>query len=227
MLNTYQNRVKERLNLVKRLKTRKIWVILGTIILGAIGSGIWELALKPSLSRISRGTFNLITLGIKGLSDRIYLQISTGINENTIMSNFTLIPLIFFCTVLTFITLVEFREYFFKILNVIIKPCKSDTNNEVNDKKDNRGKGLLMLITIIILTFSIITSIRNIYVSNCIVHYKQLITITSPYISAEEKEKFNSNFAQIQNSYDYKNIITRLEKIADNHNLKYIKISIY
>ncbi|PYS27914.1 MAG: hypothetical protein DMF75_19615 [Acidobacteria bacterium] len=53
-------------------KRRIAWVVLGTVILGAVGSGLWDLLMKPGVSRFGRLFLGIITFGSKTLRDSAY-----------------------------------------------------------------------------------------------------------------------------------------------------------
>lgn len=62
-------------------KVKLIIGILGTIILGAIGSGLWDLALEPALTWCGRTFFTIATLGLSQLRNEIYIDIAKGFHE--------------------------------------------------------------------------------------------------------------------------------------------------
>lgn len=51
--------------------------VIGTILLGAIGSGVWSWLLAPSLQWIGRTVLNLASLGANSYKDAVYQQIAT------------------------------------------------------------------------------------------------------------------------------------------------------
>src|SRR5260370_42092512 len=52
--------------------------ILGTILLGALGSGFWDLCLRTTFIAIGHGLPTLITLGISSVRDSFYVEIAKG-----------------------------------------------------------------------------------------------------------------------------------------------------
>lgn len=49
-----------------------VLVLFGTILIGSLGSGLWEIGVKPSLTWISQAVLNVITLGSTSIKDSAY-----------------------------------------------------------------------------------------------------------------------------------------------------------
>ncbi len=64
--------INRRLRAKRSLAQRVTFSILGAILLGAIGSGVWEVIAKPGLSRTGRFFLSLFTLGSTKLRDASY-----------------------------------------------------------------------------------------------------------------------------------------------------------
>lgn len=237
MLNVNENTIKDKENLSKRAKNTKLWVTLGSIVLGALGSAMWELVGKPVFATISRAIFNIITSSVKGVSDNIYKDVASGQYQSFNILGIVIPPIIF-CFVLILIQMVN--AIWVKLYGMEIAFLNRDTNKQnlisKNIRVENVSIGLpekqrrFLLFTVILSIFmtvlSIFTAISNYYTVQYTCYYKTLVTITTPYISSEQKDTFNSNFSQIQNKDDYKKIIKELEGVSDRNNLKYRKITI-
>jgi hypothetical protein len=65
---TDSNKENQHIKLSKRI----IYYILSAIILGAIGSGVWEIIAKPGLTTLSRTILDILTFGSKTLKDAAY-----------------------------------------------------------------------------------------------------------------------------------------------------------
>jgi hypothetical protein len=52
--------------------------VVATIILGALGSGLWETALRPSGSWIWRGILTAATLGSQSIKNQVYVEAAKG-----------------------------------------------------------------------------------------------------------------------------------------------------
>src|SRR5260370_37201259 len=55
--------------------------ILGTILLGALGSGLWDAIFRPLLPWLGELLLNVGTLGLEQLRDGIYVEVARGTYE--------------------------------------------------------------------------------------------------------------------------------------------------
>lgn len=65
---------------------RWILAILGTIVLGALGSGLWEVLVKPGLAWAGGAVLTISTLGLDSLRDQIYADVAIGSYERASLS---------------------------------------------------------------------------------------------------------------------------------------------
>jgi hypothetical protein len=63
--------------------TIKRWflAIPGALLVGALGSGLWEIGIKPAGTWIGRATLDVVTLGSSQLKDAVYLEAAKGNHE--------------------------------------------------------------------------------------------------------------------------------------------------
>jgi hypothetical protein len=55
--------------------------LVGTIVVGALGSGVWDLALKPSAQWMGQLVLTAVTLGSGAMKDQIYREAAKGFHE--------------------------------------------------------------------------------------------------------------------------------------------------
>src|SRR5437764_7100847 len=55
--------------------------VIGSLVVGALGSGLWSWMFEPVLSRLGKGILNLVTLGISSLKDNVYSTAAEGLHE--------------------------------------------------------------------------------------------------------------------------------------------------
>lgn len=77
------------------------WVlsIVATIILGAIGSGLWEIAFKPIGKKLSSVAFTIITFGAKRARNNIYKAAAKGHHDLPSLHNLASMNTLFICIV--------------------------------------------------------------------------------------------------------------------------------
>lgn len=61
----------------------KRWTLgaVGTIILGGLGSGLWDLVIKPSAARMAQVMLTAATLGSSVVKDGVYREAAKGLHE--------------------------------------------------------------------------------------------------------------------------------------------------
>src|ERR1035437_392134 len=69
---------------------------LGTILLGAVGSGFWELGLKPVFQWLGRILLTAVTLGSNTVRDDIYKEAGKGLHETSSLQLYWLVILSLF-----------------------------------------------------------------------------------------------------------------------------------
>jgi hypothetical protein len=113
--------------------------ILATIVLGAIGSGFWEIALKPASVKILQVLFTIITFGTKRASNRLYREAARGHHE--------LASIILFCAVFAgvfgFLVTMETKVYAtlntplpHSVLDIVEKTDTVETAECANEKDE-------------------------------------------------------------------------------------------
>jgi 4-hydroxybenzoate polyprenyltransferase len=70
---------------IKSLSKKLLW-LLGMILIGALGSGLWEGFLKQSLMWVGTFILDIATLGLNSLRDGMYLDAAKGTYERTAIS---------------------------------------------------------------------------------------------------------------------------------------------
>ena len=71
-----------------RLVVVSILSVLGVIFLGALGSGVWDLALKPGTLRIQKGLLNLRASTARDYKNSVYRNIAKGFHKHPSVHNF-------------------------------------------------------------------------------------------------------------------------------------------
>ncbi len=67
-------RARDISEIVNRLS---VWIVV-TIVLGALGSGLWELVVRPVYAFVSTIALNVITLGLDSLRNGLYEEAAKG-----------------------------------------------------------------------------------------------------------------------------------------------------
>jgi hypothetical protein len=216
-----------------------IGAIAGTIILGALGSGLWESALKPVLGSTRDVALNVISFGMISIKNSSYSQTAKDLHEETSLSVlfYVILAVVLLNVVLiasSFYQSRQTRKSFqeFKTKLAKWKSGESDRYEDLQKEKEEliaKGERLIQkypgrVLTagtwvtslLLVLTMSMVVSdfIRFSYVNSAISYYHQLDAITAPFIDQSERVSLRSKFAQIKSKQDYVTIIQRLQSIA-------------
>lgn len=220
-----------------KLKAKLIGGVISAIVLGAIGSGIWQYVFDPALSKGSKVILDLATLGVESFKNDLYQEIAIGFHEkasSALHSQFNMLYTLFL--VLIPIVILKKTREMIQRKSAIMKKLEqmeeglereSRTIEDLRQSTQNlRPERLLVfiyaLLVVGVLLFSaqFVTSKRDRYVNSAIAHYSQLKRIVSPYVSQNEIQLLDSRFSQIQSANDFESIIVQLNDITKQHNAK-------
>ncbi|UOB51793.1 hypothetical protein [Acinetobacter junii] len=207
------------------------WVvgILGTLIIGGLGSGVWEMMLKPTLSFLSNGIINFLVHTSTSFSNEIYQSISMRSLDRFQAKAYSLIV-----TILGSITLFLWFILFTKGKKLLNE--ERDERNGIHESVKERVwilknfKNFYIFMTFYFvlgcIPFFIYTydGIKTSFISVKVIHFEYLLKVNSDVLSENELKRLESNFAQIKNAQDYNEIIDYLKKLAIKNN-KHININ--
>ena len=60
--------------MIELLKENWIFSVLSALVIGALGSGLWDVAFKPVFKKIGEFLFFVLTLGVSIAKDSIYKE---------------------------------------------------------------------------------------------------------------------------------------------------------
>jgi hypothetical protein len=200
---------------------------LGVIILGAFGSGLWDVALKPALRRASYGLMSLSSLGIESVRTGIYQRIATGstsrVGVETLGVATFLMVMLCVLVVRDFHTdYSDFREYQRRRDGLAV--AEPQKNPEELRKRLRKlitflGGAIYFLVfsTLLLAGMLLVNLSRASYESAAVVHFQQALKIASPYLSETDRAIVESKFAQIHSKSEYVAIVDGLAKTAKEH----------
>jgi hypothetical protein len=201
-----------RMNMTK--PTKWILGVLGTIVLGALGSGFWELFMRDFFTWIGRGILSVITLGITSVRDSFYVDVAKGRTDRVGLY------------------LVSYALFLLGVLSGFIfgKGWRRKRMNAPETISERDVRIVRWSIVFCIASFVVTMLFRSItvsYVSGAVDHFEQTYTVCAPYLPANERELIRSQFAQIRTKDDYVAVLARLQEVAAKNNLKLPKFSVW
>lgn len=172
---------------------KKIYLVIGTVLLGAIGSGLWDVALNPALSWLGDSIWGMIVRVSSTVEQSVYTDIAEDRQETLKMMSGLLVVIV----VLSF----------FSVL-FDIKPFLRQEPQRI----PFRVAAVAYIVTIFVITF--ISLAKNEYIQVRREDYSHLLVIIKPYTTNQEIDQLNSRFARIHTKKGYQSIIKQIKDIA-------------
>jgi hypothetical protein len=173
--------------------------IVATILLGAIGSGVWERILSPAANWVYRASVNFVNSISTGYKDRIYQAASQGFHEAYSLKIFALFSLL--------LALYLMMSSQLRLLRIL------DTNNATDKITSKKWFARLMVILSISISLLIFYSVNKHEAINNITTYSiRSLDTLRPYIGDQFYLKLLSDFYQIRTASQFyqfnQNLIT-------------------
>lgn len=204
------------------------WVatIIITILLGAVGSGLWDAALKPYGAKFTNFLYSVVTFNLKKTRDRDYESAAMGHHE--LPSLYILLFLLLIMIVPLFIgpSLYFISSKFPEISAVEGSECKSSASEERKAClrlaiKSNAETALLYLtIPSIFLSLIIFRKFHSINKSNLIVTYfYQSLKSIRPLIDENKYNIYEQQFSLMRTEEDFNKLIAEIHECMLKNNL--------
>jgi len=190
--------------------TRKIALgILGTIVLGALGSGLWSVVFEPAFSMISRATLNVVTLGVASVRDGIYEDAASGLHE--VSSLHVHLFLVVFITLIPLmpVFISRFASAIERRLETEDKTGSAATLRRLRRFATASSLAACLAGSALLVRFLLVNQ-TNLTVA----HFNRTFAICRPYLDPESKERLLSEFARMHSRADYLALMAKLQTIA-------------
>lgn len=196
--------------------------IVVTIILGALGSALWEYT-RPYWSRIGNTLFSIITLGLKSRRDQVYKDAARGYHE---AASFEILLIIytFFVAIAIGITAAFYLTPALMLPNPLtLSVCdKKEVAAEkreciLEQRKENveptaRILGILALFSSVML----LSNYLSMYKTNILItRYNRSLRLIRPYIDEKKFYLLEQEFALVKDKEDYDLLMTDMVTIFD------------
>lgn len=222
--------------------------IIGTITLGAIGSGIWERFLSP----LTDGTFSYVGQIIGNFSDTFKDEIYSDVGKGSTMAlgKFSVLIYAFYLLMILvspFLYLILFGLIFSKLRNRINPKSKKPKKINFFKKLTNEWIGehlplqlrlsnlkKIKTITFIILIpvcfwmfkFGLTKTVKEAYGFDVVVYIESSLDIIAPYIDEKELKILKSEFRQIKDYDSFMKFNNKLENHANRTRIILPEISV-
>ena len=185
--------------------------ILGTLVLGAIGSGIWDRVGGPLFDVITRLLIGGIDLITRTYKDSIYREAAYGFQEASssfIHQQFLgILPVFYFFLILRHPWLKE-------------KMPRSGDSRFKTLIRSSKGFYLISVVTVIVFVTCFVSVMRLTYVRGVITYAQTTIQRLAPHIDEQEEEELLAQLRSVRESEDYYAFYERLQQRLKNFQLK-------
>lgn len=179
------------------MNKKTILSTIGVVVLGALGSGLWELV-KPLLGSLWSATLTLSTLGLDSLRDGMYAQAAAALGRpvGVGLAVQLLTAVIFFAT------------------GVIIHALESSFPGPAS-RGARLYSGLCLALSIALL----VAGSRTAYILQLSNFHEKLEVIAAPYLSDAERKQYRAMLAKVHGRAGYLELVeslsTRIERAGE------------
>ncbi len=219
-LNTYMSKV-----------TPGKWAlgICATIVLGALGSGLWDVALKPVFAWIGRAILTGLTFGFASMRDSYYVDVARGQNDRASLwlASVSVIAGIYFFTAMfayrrgrrkgRLAAKEDWKRIEAKFPSQEARLAAVDMEAMRLNREIEKLERIGILLAVLVISFLLFRVISLEYVSSAASHFEQDFAICSPYISETDRLFIRSQYAQMRSRDDYNRLLQRLEDVAHSN----------
>lgn len=187
---------------------KAIFALIGSILIGGIGSGVWEKILSPLFNFISNSITTILSFLSSTYSDSLY-QSATHVYK----TNNPSLLLIYIISILFFIYALNSKKDN-NFINGLVKASKI----YIQGWTGVVFAGSLLILSIFFVTrYDAINTIRS--------YSQQQMEVLRPYIGEEKYLRLRSDYLQIQNKHDFEKFLLNLYKDSESANIKINKFT--
>ena len=179
------------------MQKHKWWLL--ALLIGAAGSALWDIALKPGLFWFGLWLVRISTLGLSNLVDDVYAEVAKGFHEGT-----SILILGILIGILSGYMLAMVRKWHFS---------KTD-----NKKPPSKVADISMVVLGIVLGLFFFS--RASYTNRALAHFHQTLSIVSIQLDLQAKQVYLSRFSAMTTRKEYHDLMNELYRLADEHHLK-------
>lgn len=205
--------------------------IIGVIILGAIGSGVWQIVGDPIFNFIVNITIDGMNIFIKNYKDELYSGASLGLHEQASDNTFSLLMLLLPASIFLYsfrswlnISKSNMEEELAKIDSTssyakdkLIVKLASEKN--LLEKKIRMTLKALFLLTIMLLIIGINTVVEISFKNRIIIYVEATLDRLSPYLDKNIVVQYRAEFREVDKAEKYYVLYGKLERELKKHNL--------
>jgi hypothetical protein len=188
-------------NMNLRLWWKRILTLAGLLLLGAVGSGIWDLFLRSASLNIGAGLVGISTLGITSLRDGLYTDIASGNFDRA--------------SILILLLITGLGSGF--VVGVVTSDMTLGPAKRVLDKAGLKPIAIIIAVTI---GFTLMMTARTVYVMMAIASVDQLKVIIAPLVTENDRLILASRLARSTTRAEYVGVVKEMQAIAKTNKIE-------
>ncbi len=191
--------------------------ILATLLLGALGSGLWDVALKPGGYWFWHAVLTAVTFGSRYLRDQVYLEAAKGNHEAFARHSSRVLGLFlgFLSGVIT------------SLMVFVLRRLKPDKERETTKPESSQRHpkllrypaAFILLFMVYLLAAFLVEDLKVGTANEAYTYFRQSMNICRPYISEHEAQLLESRFAALRTREEYIGITDEMKQIAGSNHL--------
>ena len=200
--------------------------IVGVVLLGIVGSTLYDLLVKPGLSSFGRFCLDVVTLGSATARNAAYSSAALDPTPVTSLYILQIIILLGFLPAARMVERTLFRtrerEFESRIENVVPEQRKELIAGEIGRLK-RKLRFLTRFFWVVFIVWVGMAVVAFAIHNQSVVIWRAFhanLEIISPVTTESEAKQLRASFASMQNSSDYQVLRKRMEDIAEGHRLK-------
>ncbi len=190
--------------------TWKKWMLTGvvTVVLGAIGTALWIIALQPGGGWLGRFFLTVVTLGLSSARNSVYENVARNYREA---------PAVMLLAIVAGIPiLLPFIIFLSEAILHYFGLGASDglTGRDSLYRRKWRTTAIVIPAAVVFAAAVWIQLLMLNYTNEAITYFHQSFAVCRPFMDAEEEKQIESQFARIKSRDDYVAVIHELGTIA-------------
>jgi hypothetical protein len=226
-----------QLNMSRKI-VRSLGILMGTVVVGAIGSGVWETMLSPALSGVSTYFLTLLSRMFAAYSDALHARIAVDTTDPYSEESYIIVS-----AFMVSLPLVAFG-LMFGVSRVTSKLSSTlDMGKEEEGQEDSPDKEELRKIIFppplrlfmkyrrsLMSTYGLLcfvmfcsffyTSIRAKYTRRAAVFIERSVAILRPQLDDKDVVRINAEYRGIGSAKDFFELQDQLVELSHKHNVK-------
>ena len=191
--------------MIRHPMVKKMVWLAGTLLVGALGSGLWEAILKPGFVWVTTGMLDVATLGLASLRDGMYEEVARGVYERAAL----------------YMLLISIGGSIGLFGGGMVGAIRVRRKLAQESSPPATRRMIVMLVALpIALTFLLVQVFRLSYVVRASSYIEQLQRIAAPAMPAEKRLLYRSRIAQVVTRDEFVLIVDELTATAKEAGFK-------